>query len=60
MRHPESGIIITNISKLPVRDLDFGKGPPKEVLTYAEVTRSAAILPAPGGVEILAASPVFY
>jgi NRPS condensation-like uncharacterized protein len=59
LRHPENGIIITNISRLPIRDLDFGNGAPTDVLTYAEVLRSAAILPAEGGVEILAASPVF-
>lgn len=57
LRHPEDGIIITNISKLPVRDLDFGNGAPTDVLTYAEVKRSAAILPAPGGVEILTSLP---
>ena len=58
LRDPENGIIITNISRLPVRELNFGNGEPTEVLTYAEVIRSAAILPALNGVEILAASPV--
>ncbi|MGA7839032.1 MAG: acyltransferase [Ignavibacteriaceae bacterium] len=57
LRYPENGIIITNISRLPVRELNFGNGAPTDVLTYAEVLRSAAILPAEGGVEILAASP---
>ena len=60
VRHPENGIIITNISRLPVRELDFGEGAPTQILTYNEVPGSAAILPAPGGVEILAASPIIY
>lgn len=60
LRHPECGIIITNISRLPVCDLDFGKGAPTDVLTYAEVLRSAAILPADGGVEIQAMSSSIY
>ena len=60
LRHSENGIIITNISRLPVRELDFGEGVPTQVLTYNDVPGSAAILPATGGVEILAAPPITY
>jgi hypothetical protein len=51
LRHPERGMIVTNISRLPLRDLDFGNGRPAGFLTYAEVGNSAAILPAENGVE---------
>jgi len=60
LRHSENGIIITNISRLPVRELDFGEGVPTQVLTYNDVPGSAAILPATGGVEILATPPITY
>ena len=60
LRHSENGIIITNISRLPVHELDFGEGEPTQVLTYNKVPGSVAILPAQGGVEILAASPIIY
>ena len=57
LRHPLSGMIVTNLTRLPIADLDFGKGAPTAFLTYAEVSRSAAILPARGGVELMVVHP---
>ncbi len=57
LRHPIHGMIVTNISRLPLRDIDFGSGAPVNFLTYAEVLSSAAILPADKGVEILVVHP---
>ena len=57
LRHPLSGMIVTNLTRLPIADLNFGSGVPAGFLTYAEVSRSAAILPASGGVEIIIAHP---
>ena len=57
LRHPEHGIIVTNLSRLPIRDIDFGLGAPADFLVYAEVLGSAAILPAEKGIEILVVHP---
>jgi hypothetical protein len=57
LRHPHHGLIVTNLTRLPVRDIDFGFGAPVDFLTYAEVLASAAILPAEKGVEILVINP---
>jgi hypothetical protein len=57
VRHPDHGLIVTNISRLPLRDLDFGTGTPTRFLVYTEVLRGAAILPAPDGVEIVVLHP---
>lgn len=57
LRHPHHGMIVTNLTRLPIRDLDFGFGAPVDFLTYVEVVSSAAILPAENGVEILVAHP---
>jgi NRPS condensation-like uncharacterized protein len=52
LRHPESGMIITNLTRMPLRDVNFGFGRPEKFIAYAEVSRSAAILPAEGGGEV--------
>jgi len=57
LRHPQHGIVVTNITRLPIRDLDFGTGAPVDFLTYTEILRAAAILPAENGVEILVLHP---
>jgi len=58
LRHPVSGIIVTNLTRLPIADLDFGLGVPAGFLTYAEVSRSAAILAAKGGVQVMVYHPI--
>jgi hypothetical protein len=55
LRHPQRGLIVTNLTRLPVRDLDFGFGAPTGFSTRMEFDKSAAILPAENGVEILLA-----
>jgi hypothetical protein len=56
-RHPHHGMIVTNLTRLPFPDLAFSRGAPVNFSTYAEVTSSAAILPAENGVEILIVHP---
>jgi len=51
LRHPQRGMIVTNVSRLPLGDLDLGSGRPDNYLTYAEIGQSAAILPANDGLE---------
>jgi hypothetical protein len=56
-RHPHHGMIVTKLTRLAFPDLDFSLGAPVNFSTYAEVTSSAAILPAENGVEILIVHP---
>jgi len=57
VRHPEHGMIVTNLARLPLQDINFGSGAPEGFLTYAEVLAGAAILPADKGAEILVVHP---
>lgn len=57
LRHPQTGLIVTNLTRMPLSDLDFGTGKMESFLTYAEVSASAAILPAKEGVEICFTHP---
>jgi hypothetical protein len=47
--HPGRGLLVTNLSRLPVPEVAFDAGPPVafDILTPAE--RGAVVLPAPGG-----------
>ena len=57
LRHPDHGMIITNLTRMPIPDLDFGFGAPEHFSMYNEVLRGAAILPAKDGVEVVVAYP---
>jgi len=57
LRHPLRGLIVTNLTRMPVRDLDFGSGPLTDFLTYVDVLRGAAILQAENGVDVLVSYP---
>jgi hypothetical protein len=56
--HPGSGMLVTNLSRLPVPEVEFGAGPPVsyEILTPAQ--RGAVILPSSDGIEIRVCCPV--
>jgi shikimate O-hydroxycinnamoyltransferase len=53
LRHPRHGLIVTNLTRLPLGDIDFGSGPPADFRAYTEVMGGAAILPAKEGVEVI-------
>jgi len=53
VRHPQHGLVVTNISRLPLQTLDFGAGLPTGVLPLKSGNRGAAILPAEDGVAVL-------
>ena len=55
--HPVSGLLVTNLSRLPVNELIFNCGPPaaSDILTTAQ--RGAVILPAEDGLEIRVCLP---
>jgi shikimate O-hydroxycinnamoyltransferase len=57
LRSLHHGMTVTNLSRLPIKDLDFGSGAPVGFLAYAEVSNSAAILPSENGVEVLVVHP---
>lgn len=57
LRHPHHGIIVTNLTRLPIRDLNFGSGAPLDFLSYVDVLAGAAVLPAENGVDIYVAHP---
>ncbi len=52
LRHPEHGMLVTNMSRLPLGDLDFGCGEPIELKLYAQIDSMAAVLPAKDGVTL--------
>lgn len=52
IRHPQHGMIVTNLTRLPLAQLDFGSGPPTAFQAYTQIIPSAAILAASDGVEI--------
>ena len=55
--HPSSGLLVTNLSRLPVNEIEFDAGPPirYEILTPAN--RAAVILPAEDGVQVRVCCP---
>jgi hypothetical protein len=53
LRHPERGLIVTNLTRMPIHDVDFGSGPPIGYVPYVEISGGAAIVPAAGGVSII-------
>ena len=36
VRHPVNGIIVTNLTRLPIRNLDFGSGAPEDFRTMKD------------------------
>jgi len=52
LRHPQRGMLVTNMSRLPLAELDFGSGAPVGVRLFSEIDAMAAILPARDGVTI--------
>jgi hypothetical protein len=53
LRHPSRGLIVTNLTRMPISDVDFGAGAPSGFVPYVEQSGGAAILPAADGVEII-------
>jgi shikimate O-hydroxycinnamoyltransferase len=55
--HPRSGILITNLSRLPVQEIEFDAGAPVafDILTPAQ--RGAVVLPGDDGVDIRVCYP---
>jgi shikimate O-hydroxycinnamoyltransferase len=56
--HPRSGILITNLSRLPVHELEFDAGPPAAFDILTPAVRGAVVLPAEDGVDIRVCYPL--
>jgi hypothetical protein len=55
---PQHGMLVTNISRLPMQSLDFGGGIPTGLRALSSTPRGAAILPAADGLEIRVFHPL--
>ncbi|UCC85203.1 MAG: hypothetical protein JSW46_09930 [Gemmatimonadota bacterium] len=56
--HPRSGILITNLSRLPVQEIEFDAGPPIAFDILTPAVRGAVVLPADDGVDIRVCYPL--
>ena len=50
--HPQSGLIVTNLSRLPLQEIVFNCGPPVSYNILTSAVRGAVILPGTGGLEV--------
>jgi len=56
--HPRAGLLVTNLSRLPVRDIVFDAGPPVAFDILAPVERCAVVLPAADGLDVRICLPL--
>ena len=50
--HPQHGLLVTNLSRIPMTQLDFGGGPPEEIVPLTPAPRVAIVLAAKDGVVV--------
>lgn len=50
--HPDGGLLVTNLSRVPVGRLDFGAGAPVEYRILTPAPRAAAVLPVEDGFAV--------
>lgn len=56
--HPRAGLLVTNLSRLPVREIVFDAGPPVAFDILAPVERCAVVLPAEDGLDVRICLPL--
>jgi len=56
--NPRAGLLVTNLSRLPVREIVFDAGPPVAFDILAPAERCAVVLPAPDGLDVRVCLPV--
>jgi hypothetical protein len=56
--HPPAGLLVTNLSRLPVREIVFDAGPPVAFDILAPVERCAVVLPAEDGLDVRICFPL--
>ena len=52
LRHPQLGMLVTNMSRLPLAERDFGRGAPVDLKLISEIDSMVAVLPARDGVRL--------
>jgi len=55
--HPRAGLLVTNLSRLPVRDIVFDSGPPVAFDILVPAERCAVVLPAADGLDVRICEP---
>lgn len=56
--HPESGLLVTNLSRLPVPEIEFNAGQPSNYSILTQTVRGAVVLPHPNGLEVRVCCPI--
>jgi shikimate O-hydroxycinnamoyltransferase len=56
--HPRAGLLVTNLSRLPVRELVFDAGAPVAYDVLAPAERCAVVLPAQDGLDVRICRPI--
>ena len=56
--HPETGLLVTNLSRLPVPEIEFNAGTPTDYSILTQTVRGAVILPHPDGFEARVCCPI--
>lgn len=54
---PEDGLLVTNLSRLPVNQIEFGAGPPVSYEILTPANRGAVVLPDADGVQVRVCCP---
>jgi hypothetical protein len=55
--HPRAGLLVTNLSRLPVREIVFDSGEPVAFDVLAPAARCAVVLPARDGLDVRVCAP---
>jgi shikimate O-hydroxycinnamoyltransferase len=56
--HPGGGLLVTNLSRLPIHELEFNAGPPTGFSILTQTVRGAVVLPHSNGLEARVCCPV--
>ena len=56
--HPGSGLLVTNLSRLPVHEIEFNAGQPSNYSILTQTVRGAVVLPHPSGLEVRVCCPI--
>jgi len=56
--HPRSGLLVTNLSRLPVPEIEFNAGQPCNYSILTQTVRGAVILPHQNGLEVRVCCPI--
>ena len=56
--HPHTGLLVTNLSRLPVPEITFNAGPPVDYSILTQTVRGAVVLPHTEGLEVRICCPV--